>query len=124
VKNISLSGNVDTQVTLGSSEKVLALETNGFSHVHVTNTQLDRLVIAANGGSTIEVKGRVQELGLETTGNFLGEFGDLDVERVKVDGSGSTKLEFDKVGSISGSLSGLNAVTYKVPPKHSTLKTK
>jgi hypothetical protein len=123
VKNISLNGNVDSQLTLGPSDKVLALETNGFSNIHVTNAQLDRLAIVANGGSTIDVKGRVQELSLEIAGNFHGEFQELDVEQAKVDGAGSTTLSFGRVASISGNLSGSNSVTYKVAPKHSMLKT-
>jgi hypothetical protein len=123
VKNISLNGNVETQVTLGANDKSLALETNGFSNVHVTNAQLDNLVIEANGGSTVDVKGRVHGLDLEIAGNFRGEFQELDVEEAKVEGAGSTTLLFGMVASISGNLSGLNSVTYKVPPKQSTLKT-
>lgn len=123
VNKISLNGNVETQVTLGTNDKRLALETNGFSNIHITNALLDSLVIEANGGSTVDVKGRVQKLGLENAGNFRGEFQELAVEQAKVDGAGSTTLLFGTVASISGSLNGLNSVTYKVPPKQSTLRT-
>ena len=124
VKRIDLDGNVESQVDLGVSDKTLALVTNGSSFVNVTNAQLDTLVIEANGASTIDVKGRAQVFDLESAGNFRGEFQELDVERAKVDGAGSTTLRFGKVVSISGELSGLNTVSYKELPQHSTLKSK